>query len=544
MKISSVSLMMLCASTAAVKPKMRGLRSSNRRAQEDVVNSIHANVDSLWEAEGLPGLTEAIAIDSQSPNFNPDWAETGELHAILDFYLQHATEKLGSRTNVSHKVYGGANATFPTPPLLTITVEGSRHGQEGAPEVLLYTHADTQPHNGADWTHGDPLVATRVNASGDLLYGRGTTDDKYAFFSAVIMFQTLMEQGLPYPTVHIVVETEEESGSPHLEPHLDELVHDIGSPDVVYVLDSGGPDQSHMWNTRSLRGLISGVLRVELLESSVHSGTAGGIVPSVFRLMNNIISDRIEERNGDIIAAPLVHNTSDIDKAAALSLAEVMGDTVFSTMPWLEGTSPMPDGSTPTTQDIADMLVRNSYQPALAIIGWDHAVMPALDKGGNVVQPYIEAKLSIRCSPYTDVFSAAEELKRLIEAPPHAHGANVTFTIGGTSPGFAADPLPAWYQNIVNEAAVPIFGAEMLDVGKGGTIGFLATIQKKLEGSIIHNTGLFAPSSKGHAPDESLDIEAVKKFTSVMTYTLQSLMTADRTVEEEPTTVGRAGDGA
>jgi len=152
--------------------------------------------------------------------------------------------------------------------------------------------------------------------------------------------------------------------------------------------------------------------------------------------------------------------------------------------------------------------------------------------GGNVVQPYIEAMLSLRCSPYTDVDAAAAELKDILEAGPHAHGANVTFTVDGASPGFAAEPLPTWYKNIVNEAAVPVYGAEMLDAGKGGTIGFLATIQKKLDGAIIHNTGLFDPAAKGHAPDESLDIEAAKKFTSVMAYTLQGLMTADRTAKE------------
>merc|ERR1712048_43373 len=151
--------------------------------------------------------------------------------------------------------------------------------------------------------------------------------------------------------------------------------------------------------------------------------------------------------------------------------------------------------------------------------------MPELDKGGNIVQPYIEAKLSLRCSPYTDVEAAADEVKNILEASPHEHGAKVTFTIGGKAPGFAADPLPAWYRDIVDQAAIPIYGAKMLDAGKGGTIGFLNTIQKKLEGSIIHNAGLFDPAAKGHAPDESLDVIAVKKFTTVMAYTLQSLTT-------------------
>lgn len=537
MKLSqAVTTLMLYLGTAGVEAKATNL-NIRRTAQDDTVDSIYKLVDSLWETEGLEGLTEAVAIDSQSPNFNPDWAATGELRAMLDFYLNYATEKMQGKAEISHKFYGGASDSPPTPPLLAITVHGTKHGQEGSPEVLLYTHADTQPHDASDWTHGDPTVATRVATDGgDLVFGRGTTDDKYAFFASMIILETLMELGLDFPTLHIVIETEEESGSPNLEPHLDALLADIGSPDVVYVVDSGGPDNSHMWNSRTLRGLISGVLRVELLDSSVHSGTAGGIVPSVFRLMNNLIEDRIEDRNGTIIADPLVHHPSDADQVAALALAEVMGHSVYNNMPWLESTSPMVNASvTPSTEDIADMIIRNSFQSALAVIGWDHSVMPELDKGGNVVQPYIEAKLSLRCSPYTDVYSAADEVKKILEALPHDHGAKVSFTVTGTSPGFAADPLPAWYKEIVNEVAVPLYGAEMLDIGKGGTIGFLAKIQKKLQGSIIHNSGVNDPASNGHAPDESLDVGDVKKFTSVLAYTLHGLMSHDMTAEDSTT---------
>jgi len=137
----------------------------------------------------------------------------------------------------------------------------------------------------------------------------------------MIILQTLMDLEMPYPTVHIIIETEEESGSPNLKPYLDELLVDIGKPDVVYVLDSGGPDQSHFWNSRTLRGLISGVLRIDLLSTSVHSGTAGGVVPSVFRLMTNLIADRIENpKDGTIFAAPLVHVPSELDAAAAYSI--------------------------------------------------------------------------------------------------------------------------------------------------------------------------------------------------------------------------------
>ena len=44
--------------------------------------------------------------------------------------------------------------------------------------------------------------------------------------------------------------------------------------------------------------------------------------------------------------------------------------------------------------------------------------------------------------------------------------------------------------------------------------------------AIIFNTGLFDGDCNCHGPDESLDIAAVKKFTSVFAYTVHSMLTA------------------
>ena len=44
--------------------------------------------------------------------------------------------------------------------------------------------------------------------------------------------------------------------------------------------------------------------------------------------------------------------------------------------------------------------------------------------------------------------------------------------------------------------------------------------------AIIFNTGLFDGDCNCHGPDESLDIAAVKKFTSVFAYTVHSMFTA------------------
>lgn len=47
-----------------------------------------------------------------------------------------------------------------------------------------------------------------------------------------------------------------------------------------------------MWITNSLRGMVAGTLRVDVLTEGVHSGDASGIVPSAFRVIRQLL-DRL-----------------------------------------------------------------------------------------------------------------------------------------------------------------------------------------------------------------------------------------------------------
>jgi hypothetical protein len=174
------------------------------------------------------------------------------------------------------------------------------------------------------------------------------------------------------------------------------------------------------------------------------------------------------------------------------------------------------------------------------------------------------------------VTEAYDEIKQTLEAGPQNYGANVTVELDSIVQGFEAKPLPAWFRTIVDTAATQIYNQDdksFVDSGVGGTIGFLAVIQESLKGmlcyatvhqeffdlisnhpwynmsdqltnlvyglpsmffltktdtdAIIFNTGLFDGDCNCHGPNESLDIAAVKKFTSVFAYTVHSMVTAD-----------------
>ena len=68
-------------------------------------------------------------------------------------------------------------------------------------------------------------------------------------------------------------------------------------------LDSGCGDYERLWLTTSLRGMVGGTLRVDVLEEGVHSGDASGVVPSSFRILRQLLA-RIEDIDtGEITGA-------------------------------------------------------------------------------------------------------------------------------------------------------------------------------------------------------------------------------------------------
>src|SRR5581483_2532136 len=112
---------------------------------------------------------------------------------------------------------------------------------------------------------------------------------------------SIAEQGAQRARCVVLIEGCEESGSVDLPHYLDALADQIGSPGLVVCLDSGCGNYEQLWGTTSLRGLVSGTLRVELLREGVHSGAGSGIVASSFRVLRQLLSRLEDERTGAIL---------------------------------------------------------------------------------------------------------------------------------------------------------------------------------------------------------------------------------------------------
>ena len=95
-------------------------------------------------------------------------------------------------------------------PLVVYVVDPSEGSTKN---VMLYGHLDKQPW-GKGWE--ESLHPTDPVIRGDYMYGRGSSDDGYSAFASMLAVKSVQLAGGKHPRVVLVLETEEESGSPNL----------------------------------------------------------------------------------------------------------------------------------------------------------------------------------------------------------------------------------------------------------------------------------------------------------------------------------------
>ena len=469
----------------------------------DATRALAAFANAAWDREIVPAITHYIAIPAKSPMFDADWAQ----HGYLDRVVRDAATWVEGRriAGLKLEVVRIEGRT----PLIFFEVPATRSG--GGDTVLLYGHLDKQPEfNG--WRND--LGPWTPKYQDGMLYGRGGADDGYAVFAALTAIEALDVQGIPRPRCVGVIESCEESGSPDLPAYIDALQPRLGNVSLVVCLDSGAGNYDQLWLTTSLRGMVSGVLKVEVLSEGVHSGDASGLVPSSFRILRQVL-DRLEDsKTGRLLPAALHCEIPAERVAQAQATAKILGDEVWKRFPWACGA----DGAAtlPTSTDPTDALLRRTWQPTLSVTGAEG--FPELRNAGNVLRPHTAFKLSLRLPPLVDGNKAAAQLKALLEdnAP---YNARVTFIADGRvdgqgATGWNAPSLAPWLERALNAASRANFGAPCGYIGQGGTIPFMSMLQQGFPAAQMMVCGVLGPKSNAHGPNEFLHVPYGKKLTA------------------------------
>ena len=146
----------------------------------------------------------------------------------------------------------------------------------GKPTVLIYGHYDVQP---VDPLHLWVTAPFEPSVREGRIYARGSSDDKGQTYMHVKALEALIRTGELAVNVKLCIEGEEEIGSVHLVPFVEQNA-ELLAADVLVISDSSIFSADQPAICYGLRGLCALQIDVVTANSDLHSGTYGGAVPN------------------------------------------------------------------------------------------------------------------------------------------------------------------------------------------------------------------------------------------------------------------------
>ena len=368
----------------------------------------------------------------------------------------------------------------------------------GRPTVLLYGHYDVQPVDPLNEWHSGPFAG---EIRGENIYARGASDMKGQVLAFLKALEGLQQGGGLPINVKILIEGEEEIGSPSLGKliagNLDRL-----RCDVVLNADSGilRPDLPSI--VYGLRGLAYFELRVQGAAHDLHSGTYGGTVHNPLQVLCELIAgmhdadgrvtlpgyyDRVRVLSDAERAAIARSPYGDADVLAATGAPRLYGETGYTT------------------------IERRGARPTLEVNG---LLGGFTGEGAKTVLPArAMAKISMRLVPDQEPAAVAGQLRAYLQQ--HAP-TTVTWELSQITSGPAIIiERDSPHMRAAEAALSAVFGKAPIFVLEGGSVPVVSLLKKQLDvDSIMLGFGL--PDDNLHAPNEKLHLPTF--FRGIDTY--------------------------
>src|SRR5215472_13090053 len=433
------------------------------------IKQLTSAITKTWDESIVARLTEYVRIPNKSPHFDPQWEPHGHMEKAMQLMADwcRAQPLQGARVEV-HRLPGRT-------PLLLVDVPGELPGC-----VLLYGHMEKQPEF-TGWLPGlgpwEPVLRD------GLLYGRGAADDGYAVFASVTAIAALKAQQARLPRCVVLIEACEESGSYDLPAHLEALGDRIGEPSLVVCLDAECGNYEQVWCTTSLRGNLTGTLRVKVLTEGVHSGMATGIAPTPFRIVSQLLARVENPVTGELLLDELQVSIPRDRRVQASAAAQVLGSAVAGKLPWVGGAQPV-------SNDPTELIINSTWRATLAVTGADG--LPPVLSGGNVLLPELAVKLSLRLPPTCDAERAQRAVAEALEREP-PYGAQVSFEEPSANGGWNAPAFAPWLEESIARASRAVYGKPAVNIGCGGTIPFMGMLGERFPRTQFFITGVLGP---------------------------------------------------
>ena len=360
---------------------------------------------------------------------------------------------------------------------------------QGAPTILIYGHYDVQPPDPLDrWTTPPFEPALRD----DRLYARGVSDDKGPLLIPILAAEAMLRRRGRLPVnVKVIIEGEEECGSPHLAPTVARL-KDRFACDLVVSADGA------MWRadlpsvTVASRGLVALDVVLRGAGKDLHSGRHGGSAPNPIRVLVQLLAS-LHDTSGRVAVTGFYDETRPPDPAIRDAIRQAAFDpgAYFDAM-GAQRPDPLPSGE--------ELLIRQWLEPTLEFNGISGGYAGPGTK--TVIPAAASAKITCRlvAGQRPDAILAAirRHLAALVppgyglEMPGHGPGSQA-FALDPASPGLAA----------TEAVLAEVLGQVPLRVAMGATIPIGAMFQEHLGVQTVFFSFSTADEDY-HAPNEFL----------------------------------------
>ena len=370
-------------------------------------------------------------------------------------------------------------------------VIGRNEQEAGRPTVLVYGHYDVQPVDPLDLWESDPFDPVIRDGK---IWARGATDNKGQFFAHLCgITETIEKEGKLPVNLIMLLEGEEEIGSPNLRPFLEAHRAELDC-DVIVVSDTGMVAPGVPTLGYGLRGITCCEFVLRGPARDLHSGVYGGAVANpgtaVARLVASLYDEHgrvaIEGFYDDVAALEdweremwsSVPGTSEEDILGVTGAPSLFGESGYTSAERL--------WARPTAEVNG---IWGGYQ----------------GEGSKTVLPAEAfAKLSFRLVPHQDPVDIMEK----VEAHLQKHcpeGVTVEVERGHHGQAYHTDPHSS-HGKAAQEALRKTFGVDPVLIREGGSIPIIQDFKEVL-GVDTLLLGLALPDCQIHSSNENFTVE-------------------------------------
>ncbi|MEM7228448.1 MAG: dipeptidase [Planctomycetota bacterium] len=364
---------------------------------------------------------------------------------------------------------------------------------DDVPTVLYYGHYDVQPPDPIELWDTGPFEPQVVDSDhGGKIVARGAVDDKGQLMTFVEAFRAWKQVHGNLPiNIKVMLEGEEESGSPSLDPFLTDNRSELQA-DVCVVCDTGMWDVNTPAITYQLRGMVYVEVALHGPSCDLHSGMYGGAVLNPINALTKVLAELVDDDGR--VQIPEFYDDIIEPSAAELQQWESLG---FDAKAFLG------DVGLQTERGEAgrSTLERTWSRPTCDINGIYGGYTGEGAK--TVIAAHATAKISCRLVPGQDPDKVYAGIQKFFNDRTPADG-RWTFEAHGMGPAIRV-PTESPYLNAAMRGLETVYRRPPVLIGSGGSIPVVGSIQDILGfDSLLVGFGL--DDDRVHSPNEKFEL--------------------------------------